>query len=209
MLPWKARGTRLGLSGGKWGSGVLLPQFSHPVTVARPRGSGKPMNARFMGQFEHTLDEKGRVIVPSKWREQIGGEGHGARFIATGAPEPCVWIFSLGEWDRIHSQYANQYRGDFADRELTRNFFGKAEELATDDNGRVLLTRRLRRWAGLERELVLVGCYVKAEIWNADFWEERERNTEAYNKRIQDFHRQHEGYSEHVQRIFGGKATGE
>lgn len=167
------------------------------------------MQTRFMGQFEHTLDEKGRVIVPSKWRDQVGSEGSGVRFIATAAPEPCVWIFSLGEWDRIHSQYSSQYRGDFADRELTRNFFGKAEELSTDDNGRVLLPKRLRRWAGLERELVMVGCYVKAEIWNGDFWEERERNSENYNSRIEEFHGQHAGYSEHVQRIFGTSSSEE
>jgi division/cell wall cluster transcriptional repressor MraZ len=100
-------------------------------------------------------------------------------------------------------------RGSPELHELQRDYFGQAEDLAPDRQGRVLLPERLRNWAQLDRELVFVGCFDRIEIWGAEVWKERNDDRDAYQRRIDEFLDQHGSYASRMQKYFGGELTGE
>ena len=167
------------------------------------------MAAHFKGQFELTLDDKGRVIIPSRLRSKIDPRADGEGFVATAGTAPCLWIYTAAEWERIFNEMRQFDRGSPELHELQRDYFGQAEDLAPDRQGRVLLPERLRNWAQLDRELVFVGCFDRIEIWGAEVWKERNDDRDAYQRRIDEFLDQHGSYASRMQKYFGGELTGE
>lgn len=167
------------------------------------------MAAHFMGQFGLTLDDKGRVIVPSRLRSKVDPRVDGEGFVATAGTTPCLWIYTQAEWERICADMRGFERGSSALHELQRDFFGQAEDLAPDRQGRVLLSDRLRKWAQLDRDLVLVGCFDRIEIWDAELWRQRDEERETYQERLGLFLEEHGAYAKRVQMFLGRKAEDE
>ncbi|MGE4619089.1 MAG: division/cell wall cluster transcriptional repressor MraZ [Planctomycetota bacterium] len=163
------------------------------------------MTAHFKGQFELTLDDKGRVIVPSRLRAKVDSRSDGEGFVATAGTAPCLWIYTQAEWERIHSELRRFERGSPELHELQRDFFGQAEDLTPDRQGRVLLNERLRKWAQLDKELVFVGCFDRIEIWDGEVWRERNEDREAYQQRLKLFRDEHGAYARRMQKFFGGE----
>jgi len=121
----------------------------------------------FLGEYQHSLDNKGRIIIPSRFREELG-----PRFIATKGLDQCIFLYPLEEWkvieQRIHSLPFT--RADV--RAFVRLFFSGAAELEIDKQGRSVLPANLRNYAFIEKELVIIGAGSRVEVWSAEKWEE-------------------------------------
>lgn len=120
----------------------------------------------FMGEYEHILDAKGRMIVPSKFREALGD-----RFVVTRGLDGCLFVYDEGEWNRFEGQLSALPLNRKDNRVFVRHFLAGAAEVEVDRQGRVLLPARLREFAGLEKDVVLVGAANHIEIWSRDLWE--------------------------------------
>ena len=120
----------------------------------------------FMGQYSHSIDEKGRLIIPAKLRE-----GLGMHFVVTKGFDRCLYLYPESEWERIAEQFRSIPSKKEA-RQLERTFIGSARELEVDKKGRALVPQDLREFAGIEKDVVLVGILNKVEIWSRDRFEE-------------------------------------
>ena len=119
----------------------------------------------FRGQYNHTIDDKGRLIVPVKFREQLGEE-----FIVTKGFDPCLYVYPGAEWENIEERFGEITSTGKQARKFARFFFGSSTECELDKQGRVLIPSVLREYAGLKKDVVLVGVRNRLEIWDADMW---------------------------------------
>ncbi len=124
----------------------------------------------FRGRFEYTIDPKGRVNIPARFRDQVQQSGQDG-FVVTNY-SGCLYVYPAGEWSRIEEKLA---RVSSVDRKLNtflRFFVGAAVEVAPDKQGRILIPSSLRDYAGLEKDVVIIGMPNRFEIWSADRWTE-------------------------------------
>ena len=121
----------------------------------------------FMGEYNHTVDTKGRLIVPSKFREQLGDE-----FVATKGLDGCLFVYSKSEWENIEEKFRNVPLTTKDARKFARFFFAGAASCEVDKQGRILLPVVLREYAGIEKDVVSVGVFNRVEIWDKDKWQE-------------------------------------
>lgn len=121
-----------------------------------------------IGEYAHTIDAKGRVIVPAKFRTELG-----ERFILTKGFDGCLYGYSLDEWKGIEEKIKTLplITGKDA-RNFTRFFFSSAIECELDSQGRILISPSLRAHAMLEKELVIIGVSSRIEIWSKSKWDE-------------------------------------
>lgn len=131
-----------------------------------------------LGEYEHSIDTKGRIAMPAKLREGLGG-----KFIITKGLDGCLFVYAMDEWQRVEQKLASLPMSRKTARDFTRFLFGGACEGECDKQGRVLLPASLRRYAGLEREAVIVGVGSRAEIWDATKWQQyNEESAEDVNE---------------------------
>jgi MraZ protein len=121
----------------------------------------------FMGEYQHTVDAKGRLIIPAKFRE-----GLGERFIATRGLEHCLWVFSESEWEAFGARLKNLSIASSAAREFTRLLYSGASECELDPQGRILVPTNLRKYANIDKEAMVIGVNSRVEIWSKQGWEE-------------------------------------
>ena len=121
----------------------------------------------FMGEYNHTVDTKGRLIVPSKFREQLGDE-----FVVTKGLDGCLFVYSKSEWENIEEKFRNVPLTTKDARKFARFFFAGAASCEVDKQGRILLPVVLREYAGIEKNVVSVGVFNRVEIWDKDKWQE-------------------------------------
>ncbi len=121
----------------------------------------------FMGEYEHSIDAKGRLIVPAKFREQLGLE-----FVVTKGIDGCLYGYPLSEWKEVEEKFRERASMDKNSRKFSRFFFGGAASCEVDKQGRILLPATLREFAGLKKEVVFAGNLNHIEIWDADKWNE-------------------------------------
>lgn len=131
-----------------------------------------------LGEYEHSIDTKGRIAMPAKLREGLGG-----KFIITKGLDGCLFVYAMDEWQRVEQKLTSLPMSRKTARDFTRFLFGGACEGECDKQGRVLLPASLRRYAGLEREAVIVGVGSRAEIWDAAKWQQyNEESAEDVNE---------------------------
>ena len=121
----------------------------------------------FMGEYNHTVDTKGRLIVPSKFREQLGDE-----FVVTKGLDGCLFVYSKSEWENIEEKFRNVPLTTKDARKFARFFFAGAASCEVDKQGRILLPVVPREYAGIEKDVVSVGVFNRVEIWDKDKWQE-------------------------------------
>ena len=121
----------------------------------------------FMGEYNHTVDTKGRLIVPSKFRELLGDE-----FVVTKGLDGCLFVYSGDEWKLMETKFREVSQFSKEARKFARFFFAGAATCEVDIQGRVLLPANLREFAGIEIEVVLAGVVNHIEIWNKDRWQD-------------------------------------
>ena len=117
----------------------------------------------FMGEFDHTTDPKGRLIVPSKFREELGDT-----FVVTKGLDGCLLAYAKPEWDRVTTGLRELSLVNKNGRQFIRFFFAGAAEIEMDKQGRILIPEKLREFAGITKDVVSVGADNKLEIWSKD-----------------------------------------
>lgn len=117
-----------------------------------------------LGEFNYNLDAKGRVFVPAKLRESLGDS-----FVLAKSMDKCITLYSFEMWQR----YVEKLSGipEMRARSIRRFVFSTANEVTVDAQGRVVLSQPLREYAGLEKEVVIIGVGDHAEIWDAASWQ--------------------------------------
>ncbi len=131
----------------------------------------------FLGRHNLTLDNKGRLSIPAKYREVLATM-YGNQLVLTGL-DRCIVAYPLTEWQKFEEK-ARQLPSLKRDvRNFFRGFYSAASECSLDRQGRVLIPPQLREYAGLDREVVLVGIANKMEIWSKEQWEEQSRENQS------------------------------
>lgn len=121
----------------------------------------------FMGEYSHTIDTKGRLIIPSKFREELG-----ETFVVTKGLDGCLFVFSDEEWKAFEIKLKSLPLTNKNARQFARFFVAGATPCELDKQGRILLPATLREFAGLEKDVVLTGMLNRIEIWSKDKWNE-------------------------------------
>jgi MraZ protein len=119
----------------------------------------------FMGEFDHSIDAKGRIIIPSKFRDDLG-----EKFVITQGLDGCIFVYPESEWKAFVDKL-EKLPGTKEARKLQRYFLARAAECEPDNQGRILIPAVLRECAGLEKDIVSVGVLNKIEIWSKERWE--------------------------------------
>jgi len=128
--------------------------------------SGEPDDGVFTGEYRHTIDAKGRLAVPARFRSELAGESHICRWI-----DGCLAIFPKAAWDQLAGQISGLSRvGDARAREFARSVFASAFPVELDGQGRVLVPSNLRAMVGLDSETVVVGLNDHVELWSPERW---------------------------------------
>ena len=118
-----------------------------------------------IGEYEHTLDAKGRISMPAKLRRDMGEV-----FILTKGLDGCLFAFSPNEWKNFEEKLKSLPLSDKNARNFVRFFLAGATECEIDKQGRFLIASNLRDYASLEKDAVIIGVGTRLEIWNRDKW---------------------------------------
>jgi MraZ protein len=121
----------------------------------------------FMGEYHHSIDNKGRLIVPSKFRDELGD-----MFIITRGLDQCLFGYPLSEWELIEEKLKGLPLTKKDARAFTRFFFSGATESELDKQGRINIPAPLLQYAKLEKECVILGVSNRIEIWGKQIWED-------------------------------------
>lgn len=123
----------------------------------------------FKGEYSHSVDAKGRIIMPAKFREILGD-----MFVVTKGLDGCLFVYPNDEWENIENKFREIPLTTKDARKFSRFFFAGAADCEVDKQGRVLIPSVLREFAGLNKEVVLVGVLNRIEIWSKERWQENE-----------------------------------
>ena len=118
-----------------------------------------------IGEYEHSLDVKGRLIMPAKLREDMG-----EKFIITKGLDGCLFGFSQNEWTNFEEKLKTLPLTNKNARDFVRFFLSGAIECEIDKQGRFLIAANLREYADMEKDVVIIGVGTRLEIWNRDKW---------------------------------------
>ena len=121
----------------------------------------------FMGEYNHTIDAKGRLIIPAKFRELLGEE-----FVLTKGLDGCLSVYPMDEWKAFEEKLRALPLTSKEARTFSRFFVAGATMCELDKQGRILVPHALREFAGLEKEVVITGNLNKVEIWSREKWSE-------------------------------------
>lgn len=128
----------------------------------------------FIGEYEHSVDAKGRVIMPAKLRDDIG-----EKFVLTKGLDGCLFAYSQTEWLNFEEKLKTLPLTNKNARDFVRFFLSGAIECEIDKQGRFLIPSNLREYSKLDKEIVILGVGTRIEIWNKDAWKNGEQNISA------------------------------
>ena len=123
----------------------------------------------FYGEHDHTIDRKGRLIIPSRFRE-VMKEHYTERFVVTRGLDRCLFLFPEDEWRTQEGKFRALSFTKQEARRFNRFYFSGAAELTCDRQGRILVPGYLKEYAGIKRDVVLVGVSNRVEIWDKEEW---------------------------------------
>ncbi|MEA4882935.1 MAG: division/cell wall cluster transcriptional repressor MraZ [Clostridia bacterium] len=121
----------------------------------------------FIGEYRHSLDNKGRIIVPSRFREELGDS-----FVLTRGLDTCLFGFAMDEWRTQEAKLTSLPMTMADGRAFSRLFFSGASECELDRQGRALVPGHLREYAKINRDIVIIGVSSRFEVWGAEAWDE-------------------------------------
>lgn len=131
----------------------------------------------FMGEYQHSIDVKGRMIVPAKFRELLG-----ETFVLTRGLDQCIFGYPMDEWRKLEQKLKDLPMTKKDARSFARFFFSGATEVELDKQGRINIPSTLINHANLEKECIVLGVSSKIEIWAKDAWEAYfEESSESFN----------------------------
>ncbi|GMA47628.1 division/cell wall cluster transcriptional repressor MraZ [Tetragenococcus muriaticus] len=126
-----------------------------------------------MGEFQHSIDTKGRLIIPSKLREQLG-----ETFVVTRGLDGCLFGYPLTEWEKLEEKLDQMPLAKKDARSFVRFFYSAATECEIDKQGRINIPTTLRKHASLEKRCVIIGVSTRIEIWDEQRWNDFSEKTE-------------------------------
>lgn len=132
-----------------------------------------------LGEYNHNLDKKGRLAVPSKFRPKIG-----AGAIITRGLDRCLFVFGAQEWETLAQKLVALPLAQANSRAFVRLMLAGASDVKLDVQGRILIPEYLRKYARLERRVVVAGLYTRMELWDADAWQQYKEKTESASETI-------------------------
>lgn len=139
----------------------------------------------FLGEFEHTIDGKGRLTIPAKFRDELE-----SGVVVTRGLDGCLWAYSRGEWETLAEKIAQMPTTNPAARNFSRFMFSSAFDSIPDRQGRILIPQNLRDYAGIDNETVVIGVMNRVEIWSPDRWTsivaEVEEDPDEFVSQLQD-----------------------
>jgi len=121
----------------------------------------------FMGEYTHTLDSKGRLFIPAKFRELLGDT-----LVVTRGLDNCVFIYPMDEWKALEQKLKALPLTKADARAFVRFFFSGAAECQLDKQGRIMIPSNLRSYAQLDKDVVVIGVSNRVELWSQERWEE-------------------------------------
>ena len=119
----------------------------------------------FIGEYQHSLDPKNRVIMPARFREKLGDS-----FVMTKGLDNCLFIYSAQEWSIVEEKLKNLPMTSKDARAFVRFFFAGASECEADKQGRVLIPGNLKEYAKIDKDVVIIGVSTRIEIWSKEEW---------------------------------------
>lgn len=128
----------------------------------------------FIGEYKHNLDVKGRLAIPAKFRQVLT---HGA--VVTKGLDDCLFLYPKEEWDKLASKVANLSLYKANHRAFARFMLAPAMSLEIDAQGRVVVPEYLRKYAGIEKKVIIAGLYDHLEIWNETKWEKYKQGVDT------------------------------
>lgn len=139
----------------------------------------------FFGEYSHSIDDKGRLSVPIKFRAALA-----SGCVVTRGLDKCLWVYSTAEWEKIAEQLAQLPITSKNARSFTRLMLAGAMDLSLDKSGRVNLPNYLKQYAGVKSKVVVTGMYNRLEIWPEESWkkfkEEMEENSEEVAEKLEE-----------------------
>jgi len=133
----------------------------------------------FIGEYTHSIDQKGRVALPVKLRKELGS---GA--VITRGLDNCLWVFTKKEWENLASRLAALPISDPKSRAFSRLMLAGAMEVEFDSQGRALIPGYLKTYASLKNQAVIAGLYSRLEIWDVNRWQQFKMTTEKQTDEI-------------------------
>ena len=127
----------------------------------------------FMGRYNHTIDPKGRLSIPSKYREILGDE-----YVVSKGMDGCLFVYANDAWKAFEEKLASLPLINREARQFARFFLSGAQYVTVDKQGRILMPQDLREFAGLEKDVVLAGAGGRIEIWSLEKWNENTDQTD-------------------------------
>lgn len=124
----------------------------------------------FYGEYKHSIDRKGRLILPSRFREVCRDAGL-EKFFLTRGLDHCIFMFSEGEWRSLEQKFKNLPFTKQQSRSFNRLFFSGAVEVAPDKQGRFIIPHNLKTYASIKRDTVVIGVSNRIEVWDVATWE--------------------------------------
>jgi MraZ protein len=121
----------------------------------------------FLGEFSHTVDDKGRLTLPAKYRAELANG-----VVLTRGLDGCLFVFSMADWERVRQSLQHLPFTQKTARDFSRFIFAGASDLIPDRQGRILVPGYLREYAALDGEVTIIGSNDRLEIWNPQRWQE-------------------------------------
>ncbi len=128
----------------------------------------------FIGEFEHSIDDKGRLAIPKKFRDHFS---HG--LVLTRGLDPCLWVYTPAEWSALAGKIAKLPLANYDARVVSRMMFSGATDCQLDQQGRVVIPGYLREYARLGNVVTVLGVNNRLEVWSKDLWTESKAQVES------------------------------
>lgn len=127
----------------------------------------------FIGEYHHSLDQKGRLAIPTKFRKFFGGKA-----VVTRGLDNCLFVYTMPEWKKLAEKLSNLPISQANTRAFARLMLAGAMDVDLDKQGRIILPEYLRSFAGMKKATVITGLYNRLEVWSEDAWTKYTKNTE-------------------------------
>ncbi|HWQ58565.1 MAG TPA: division/cell wall cluster transcriptional repressor MraZ [Clostridia bacterium] len=124
-----------------------------------------------INSYEHTVDAKGRLFIPAKWRDDLGSTMIVTRGLTGKGDHRCLFGMSIARWETLLEKFRNVALADVVTQNALRKTFAMACECELDKQGRILVTNQLREQAGIDRDVTLIGMGARIEIWDRARWQ--------------------------------------
>ena len=134
---------------------------------------GKKM---FIGEYNHSVDAKNRISIPSKFRDELDG-----KFIMTKGLDGCLYVYTMTEWQKLEQKLSSLPLTNKDARAFVRFFFSGASEIEIDKQGRALIPQNLKEYADIKKEIVRIGVSSRIEIWSREKWNEYNESNIDYD----------------------------